>query len=189
MILGNIKEFDWFNEPNNVSFTESGLQITAQCSTDFWQNVDGNFSKDNGHFFATYQQNDFVLDCKWYFENIKDSAQCGVMARIDEHNWIKSGLLSPNIYRPQIGVIVANRGASDWSMTDIPVSLHAIWFKLKRCGKDFVCYYSIDGKNYHTIRMAHLSLATDAIKVGAYVCSPKGETFECVLEEINLKKL
>lgn len=189
MILDNIRNFDWINEPENVSFTESGLQITAQKSTDFWQNVDGGFCKDNGHFFATYQNNNFVLDCKWFFEQIKDSAQCGAMIRIDEQNWIKLGLLSPNIYNPQIGVIAANQGSSDWSMHDIPHETHTLWFKLKRCYKDFVAYYSNDGENYQTLRIIHLPKAIGALKVGVYACAPKDENFECILEEINLKML
>jgi len=189
MILGNIREFDWINEPENVSFTESGLQITALPETDFWQNIDENFSKDSGHLFAVAQDSDFVLDCKWYFEKIKDSAQCGIMARVDERNWIKFGLLSPNVYLPQIGAIVANRGSSDWSMVEIPDNTQSLWFKLRRCKKDFICYYSLDGEKYHTIRMVHLPTADKSVRVGAYACSPKSDGFECVLEEIRLKRL
>lgn len=189
MILGNIKDFDWFNEPENVSFTESGLQVTAQSNTDFWQNIDRGFAKDNGHFFFIHQPKDFVLTCKWFFEKIKDSAQCGVMVRINEHNWLKAGLLSTNIYNPQIGVVTADNGSYDWSMHDIAKNTNSIWLKLKRCGQDFVSYYSLDDQNYHTLRITHLSAATKAVKVGTYACSPKDEAFECVLEEINIKSL
>lgn len=189
MILENIRDFDWINEPDNVSFTESGLQITAKPFTDFWQNKDYNFSKDDGHFFASYQVNNFVLDGKWFFERIKDSAQCGLMVRIDEQNWLKIGLLSPNIYNPQIGVVAANNGACDWSICDIPSDITTLWFKLKRCRQDFVAYYSLDGEKYQTVRMSHLPAAIGAVKAGAYACSPKDEVFECVLEEINLKTL
>lgn len=189
MILDSLRDFDWINEPEDVSFTESGLQVTAQHFTDFWQNVDGGVCKDNGHFFANYQRADFVLDCRWFFENIKDSAQCGIMVRVDEHNWLKLGLLSPNIFTPQIGIIVANRGSSDWSMYDIPAKTNTLWFKLKRCRQDFVAYYSLDGEKYQTLRMTHLAEAVDGIRVGAYACSPKNEPFDCVLEELSVKSL
>lgn len=189
MILGNIENFEWLNEPPLVSFTESGLQISAQSLTDFWQNTDCGFSKDNGHFFFTSTEDDFVVDCKWFFDEIRDSAQCGAMVRLDENNWIKVGLLSPNIYNAQIGVVVAQKGSSDWSMIQIPADCHSLWFKIKRCGKDFVVYYSLDGEKYFMLRVIHMPEAIKKMTAGAYACSPKKEMFECVLEELVLKKL
>ena len=189
MFLENLANFEWMNEPPLVSFTESGLQISTQPLTDFCQYVDCGFSKKNGHFFFSPEKYDFVLDCKWFFESIKDSAQCGAMVQIDELNWIKIGLLSPNIYTAQIGVVVSQEGSSDWSMLEIPVSTSSLWFKIKRCGKDFVAYYSLDGDKYTTLRMVHLSKTKQEVTAGAYACSPKKEIFECVLEELSLKKL
>lgn len=189
MILGNIKDFDWYNEPENVSFTESGLQIIAQEYTDFWQNIDKGFAKDNGHFFASTRNDNFVFVCKWFFEEIIDSAQCGAMVRVDEHNWIKIGLLSSNIYNPQIGEVVAIQGSSDWSITNINSSFKTVWFKIKRCEQDFVLSYSLDGKTFHITRIIHMSKARDVLKIGAYACSPKETPFECVLEEISISNL
>ena len=43
MILETIKNFDWYNEPQNVRFIEEGLLIEAMPQTDFWQNADSRF--------------------------------------------------------------------------------------------------------------------------------------------------
>ncbi len=189
MILDSIRDFDWYNEPANVCFTENGMQITTWPQTDFWQNIDNRFAKDDGHFFFFRTQGDFVLDAQWFFEKIKNSAQCGAMVRFDERNWIKLGLLSQNIYRPQLGVVSANKGSCDWSIVDLPETLNSLWLRIKKCGCDFVSYYSVDGQKYQVIRMTHLPMVSDEIKAGAYACSPKDEPFECVLEELNLQKL
>lgn len=188
MILENIRDFDWINEPANVCFTENGMQITTWPGTDFWQNIDNHFSKDDGHFFFRHTQGDFIIEAQWFFERIKDAAQCGIMIRFDERNWIKLGLLSQNIYSPQLGVIVANKGSCDWSIIDLPEKTNSIRLKIKKCGRDFVSYYLNDQK-YQVVRMTHLPLISDELKVGVYACSPKEDGFECVLEELNLQKL
>ena len=189
MILENIKDFDWYNEPQNVEFLEEGIFVTAAPQTDFWQSIDYKFFKDNGHFFATSYSGDFTLAGKWHFPVIKDSAQCGIMARFDAQNWIKVGLLSPNPYSPQIGVVVSFQGASDWSTVALPAEVKNLWLKIRRRGCDFLVYYSLDGNKYSQIRMLHFSKNQKDMKVGAYACSPKGESFECVLVDVAVFEL
>lgn len=187
MLLENIREFNWLNEPQNVGFIEEGILITTKPQTDFWQSVDYNFFKDNGHFFATSKEQDFSAVTKWHFSSIKDSAQCGIMARSDAQNWLKAGILSPNPTKPQLGVVVSNQGSSDWSVIDLPTSVKDIWLKIRRRGNDFIVCYSLDGQTFNQIRMLHLPKILRVIDIGAYACSPKDESFECILEDIDIK--
>lgn len=187
MILENIRNFDWHNDPRNVRFIEEGLLIETVPQTDFWQNADCGFFKDNGHFFSSEFEGDFVLSVKWSFLTIKDSAQCGAMVRSDAENWIKIGLLSPNPYRPQIGVVVSTEGASDWSSVNIPSGVRALYFRIRRKGRDFVISYSVEGEKFEQIRMLHMRKAAKRMSAGAYCCSPKDESFESVLEEIDVQ--
>ena len=186
MILENIKDFNWYNDPQNVRFVEEGMLIETRPRTDFWQNIDCRFQKDDGHLFAKKISGDFVLTVKWSFPLVKNSAQCGLMFRSDAQNWIKAGLLSPNFITPQIGVVSANQGSSDWSVGNLPEDCHEIWLRLRRRGKDFVVMSSIDGADFRQIRMLHLPKISDIADVGAYACSPDKESFECVLEELEL---
>lgn len=188
MLLENIKDFNWYNEPQNVGFIEEGLLITAMPQTDFWQNASHNFHKDNGHLFSCTKENDFTLSAKWHFSQVKDSAQCGIMARSDSQNWVKVGLLSPNPNVPQIGVVSSNQGSCDWSVVDLPQTSSDLWFKILRRGNDFVIYYSVDGQQYRQIRVMHLPKVLRVMDIGAYACSPKEQTFECILEEIEIKQ-
>jgi len=184
MLLSNIKNFSWYNEPQNVEFIEEGLFVTAAPQTDFWQSIDYGFFKDNGHFFATDCVGDYTITAKWHFPSVKDSAQCGIMVRQDNLNWIKLGLLSPDVSSPQIGVVVSKQGSSDWSVTALPVDVQNLWFKIRRRGNDFILFYSLNGNKYTQIRMLHLSQAAKDMTIGAYACSPKEQSFDCILEDI-----
>ena len=187
MLIEQIRHFDWYNEPQDFNLIEEGLLIKTAPQTDFWQNSDRGFTKDNGHLFSQKKSGDFTLIVKWHFSLIRDSAQCGIMVRSDVQNWIKAGLLSQNPYHPQIGVVVAASGASDWSIVELPRTCRDLWFKLRRRGKDFVVWYGLDDQNFKQIRLIHLSKALPTIDAGAYACSPKEETFECLLEQIEFK--
>lgn len=187
MLLEEIKDFEWYNDPQNVRFVEEGMLIEAKPHTDFWQNVDYNFSKDNGHLFAKAVDGDFIVNVVCSFPLIKDNAQCGLMVRSNKLNWIKVGLYSPDSSLPQLGIVSSNQGSSDWSIIDLPTDCRKIWFRIRRRGKDFVIWYSEDGEKFKQIRMLHLPKSDNILSTGAYACSPGNESFEFVLQEINIQ--
>ncbi len=51
MLLDALKDFRWYNEPENVRFQEDGLLVDSLSETDFWANMAHRFNKDDGHFF------------------------------------------------------------------------------------------------------------------------------------------
>lgn len=186
MLLEKIKDFNWINEPQSVEFIEKGLLITSNKQTDFWQNSTFNISKNDGHFFACTKEGDFTLTTKWSFEKIIESAQCGIMVKSDTKNWIKAGILPTTDDNIQIGTVAANNGVCDWSINDLNKKVNTIYFKIKRKGTNFIVFYSSDGKNYIQIRLINHLGIRQIIDAGAYVCSPKDEYFDCVLEEIDI---
>ena len=52
MLLTNLRDFEWYNEPEDVSFEERGMAVLTKNKTDFWQSKHHNFKKDDGHFFS-----------------------------------------------------------------------------------------------------------------------------------------
>jgi hypothetical protein len=188
MILEELRNFDWYNEPLNVRFIEEGMLIETKPKTDFWQNVSQGFSKDDGHFFATPKDGNFVLTARWRFEKIQSSAQCGIMIRDNSANWIKLGLLSYGS-RPQLGAVVAREGICDWSVHDLPNNTVSFYLKIKRQASNFLLFYSLDGQNFAQIRLLALPKAPRVLNIGAYACSPKPESFECILEDISVISL
>lgn len=188
MLLEEIRNFDWINEPKNVEFIEKGLLITTKPHTDFWQNSLFGISKEDGHFFACNKNDNFTVDAKWSFEKTVDSAQCGVMIRYDSKNWIKAGLLPMGAGIVQLGVVVANNGYCDWSTVSLSDDIKTINFRVKRRESNFVVYYALDDEKYAQIRVVNHSEIKQPVEVGAYACSPKDESFDCVLEEIKLSE-
>lgn len=185
MLLDSLKDFEWYNEPYDVRFTEQGMIVEPQAKTDFWQSVHHNFHKDDGHFFFTRQPRDFTLNLKWNCQGAFAFDQCGLMLRLDNLNWFKGGCLSPDLEHPQIGTIVTTNGSSDWASTPVK-SLHDIWYRLKRRGSDYVFAYSDDGHNYTTLRTFSLSRPDVEVKIGAYACSPQRFGFSATLEIIEI---
>lgn len=186
MLLDALKDFSWYNEPENVRFTEDGMQVEVRGGTDFWQNAPHNFHKDDGHFFFVRQENDFTLTLRWHAEALRSYAQCGIMVRSDNLNWAKAGILSPSSSQPQLGSIVTNCGCSDWAsmpLADYPAD---VWYRLRCRDGDFIIDYSLDGNDFSQLRLFRLINNQTEIKAGAYACSPRANGFYCTLRYLDI---
>lgn len=82
--MEQLRDFEWYNEPADVSFDERGMRVLSRARTDFWQSLHHRFSKDDGHFFFTRKTGNFSCTVKWNFETDGSFDQCGIMLRIDE---------------------------------------------------------------------------------------------------------
>lgn len=186
MLLDALKDFEWYNEPENVRFNELGMVINTKPKTDFWQSTHHNFHKDNGHFFYTRAQGDFSLLVKWSFDKAYAFDQCGLMLRVDGLNWFKLSLMSETIDKPKLGSSLTNFGYSDWAVVDLNTAVSEIWYKLQCCNGDYIAFYSLDGEVFHQLRLFHLVNDQGEIKVGAYAAAPQRSDFECILEILDL---
>ena len=184
MLLDALKDFSWYNEPENVRFVENGMLVETSPETDFWQNSAYHLHRDNGHFFYTSKFSDFTITVKWSFSGAIASDQCGLMIRIDNLNWAKISLLSTDMRKLQIGAVVSNKGFSDWSSYPLVSLPQELWFRAVRRGNDFALYFSIDGVIFERIRVFYFPYAETSLKVGAYACSPQKRSFSCVLEDV-----
>lgn len=186
MLLDALKDFEWYNEPENVRFNDWGMVINTKPKTDFWQSTHHNFKKDNGHFFFTRVSGDFSLVVKWHFDKAYAFDQCGLMMRIDERNWFKASLMSETADKPKLGSSLTNFGYSDWAVLDLQTPVTEIWYKLICRQSDCIAYYSLDGQNYRQLRLFHLVNDGGEAKVGAYTAAPQRSDFECTLEVLDL---
>lgn len=187
MLLDALKDFEWYNEPENVRFNDFGMVVNTRPKTDFWQSTHHNFHKDSGHFFFSRIDRDFELVVKWSFEKAYKFDQCGIMLRVDERNWFKISIMSEDAEKTKLGSSLTNFGYSDWAVVNLDIPLKEIWYKLKRYNGDYIAYYSLDGIKYVQLRLFHLINDNNELKVGAYACSPQRSDFECVLEVLDLK--
>lgn len=183
MLLDYLRNFTWYNEPENVRFIENGMEIETLPQSEFWQHGQNN-SQDSGHFFYSKQSQNFKLVLQWELENFANFAQCGLMLRKDEKNWFKAAILKlPKSETPLICSSLTINGYSDWAEIPLSEEVKRIKFSIKSQDKDnLVTYHSPKGE--HPIRMFHFQ--GEELKVGAYICSPGKTSFLACLVDMDL---
>ena len=187
MLLDALKDFSWYNEPENVRFQEDGLLVDSLPETDFWANMAHRFNKDNGHFFYTPARGDFTLTVCTAAERFLPFAQAGIMARLDSFNWVKASLMDQAPVPEEIGSVVTQRGHSDWAAVPLPYPLQKVWYRLRRKGGDMLLSYSPDGERFIKLRQFRLIANEAEIRIGAYVCNPCAGKFTARLEQVDYK--
>ncbi len=187
MLLDALKDFEWYNEPENVCFPEKGMMVTSKSQTDFWQSKQHNFSKDDGHFFYIETASDFRLIIKWSFNLLEKFSQCGLMIRANPKEWFKISLLSDNKETYRIGSSLTKDGSSDWAINELTMPVNEIWYKLVRNQDEYIASYSLDGVKYHQHRLFYFPSKDGKVKTGAYIASPQTAKFNACLEILNLE--
>ena len=187
MLLSELHNFEWYNEPENVAFRDKCMHVVAEAKTDFWQSRHRGFGQDNGHFFFSRKEGDFSFVTEWSFSQNIPYSQCGLMLRINEKNWIKASIMHDNPNRPMLTTSVTQNGFSDLATQDISKNIERIWFKLKKINGDYQIYHSLDGEAFKQIRLVHLQNDMPEVKVGAYICSPTNEKFEAILSQLTFE--
>lgn len=186
MLLDALKDFEWYNEPADVIFKESGMLVTAEPQTDFWQNVPRQFYKDDAHFFFTRKKEDFCLEVSWKAENLSSFDQCGIMVRVDEKNWLKASVLSENTDSPCLGTIVTQNGSSDWAVGPCMKHSDELTFRVKRRNGDYTLWFRFGDNPYILLRQLHLLNDCGEIKAGAYIASPRSSNFMATLTFLKI---
>lgn len=189
MILAQLKDFEWLNDPQNVTFTALGMRAESKKGTDFWQNDEAGIHKDNGHFFYLPKTENFTLTLSWDMKTDGNFDQCGIMVRIDEKNWIKASLLFENRNNPAVASSATVNGFSDWATHKLSYVPDKICYQLKRIRNDFVILYSLDGEKFEQIRMVHMQNPADfPVLAGAYICSPRSQSFSATLTQLDFSE-
>lgn len=189
MLLDALKNFEWMNEPQEMSFADIGVKIRAEEKTDFWQDFRHNLHQDSGHFFYREAAGDFELTVKWSFIDISGFCQCGLMGRIDENNWFKISVLAEDTNRCQLAGVVTAFGISDMALQPINSENGEIWYRLRSEKGIFSLAYSVDGKDYNEVRLFQPLKDCSALKVGAYICNPSERKFSALLSAMDFRQL
>ena len=108
----------WLNEPRNWKQENDHLSVFADSHTDFWRKTHYGFVRDNGHFYYETIAGNFEVETEFRgrYESLYD--QAGVMVRLDETTWLKTGIEFVNGVHYLSAVVT--RDYSDWSV--VPLS-------------------------------------------------------------------
>jgi len=172
----NFTTMRWLHAPAKVISTPTSLQVQVQGGTDFWRVTHYGFIRDNGHFFYQEQPGDFLAKVKvvGQYKDLYD--QAGLMIRLDEKNWIKTGI--EYVKGVQNVSAVVTREVSDWSVVPRQDSPAAVWLTLMRKGDYVEIQYSFDNKDFKMLRLAYFPPTPGRkVQIGVMCAAPDGKGF------------
>jgi uncharacterized protein len=179
-----LEEFSWLNEPPSWRVESGTLSLSTGERTDFWQRTFYGFRRDSGHAFLRPASGDFTASAvvNGAYEHLYD--QAGLMLRIDETRWVKTGIEYTDGLM-HFSVVVTN-GASDWSVVPLPAATPQddVHVRLTRHDDAVRVQYSIGSGPYRLARLAPFSDA-DA-EVGIMACSPERSGFTAAFRDIRV---
>jgi regulation of enolase protein 1 (concanavalin A-like superfamily) len=186
MNQSDLKNYKWINKPAKFELTEDTLIIETEAGTDLWQRTHYGFQNDNAPGFLMEVNGDFTFSVKTQFNSSYMYDQCGILLYQDSENWLKVSVEYENEEFARLGSVATNLGYSDWATTDIQAGVSEMWYRVSRRGQDFFIENSEDGINFKQMRILHMHVPFEMIKVGVYACSPLQPGFKASFSEFKI---
>lgn len=177
-----LEHYAWLNEPPRWTHSDSRLILSTGDRTDFWQETFYGFRRDNGHAFMRPVDGDFTIEASVIGDYAELYDHAGVMLRIDERTWIKTGIEFTD--RMMHFSVVVTRDISDWSVIPLPNATprDAVRVRLTRHDNAVRVQYSFADGPWQLARLAPFpSLAAQA---GIMACSPERAGFEVEFRDV-----
>ena len=182
-----MKNMQWFNEPDTWKIIgESSLSMFVTPQTDYWRKTHYGFTVDDGPFFYANIGGEFEAQVKITGEYKHRFDQMGLMMRIDETTWIKTGVEFVN-NKINLSAVVTHQ-YSDWSVVELAEKPSSVWLKVTRRLDSMEIGYSLDGETYSMMRLAYFP-ENKPLMVGLTAASPDGEGFNALFEDFVITHL
>ncbi len=176
----------WFNKPLNWCYLENVLTIDVEPNTDYWQVTHYGFKRDNGPFYYKEFVSDFIASVKVTGNYTELYHQAGLMIRIDEQNWIKTGIEFVNSLQNLSAVVT--REFSDWSVVANNNNPPQVWLKLLRKDDYVEINYSFDNKTFQMLRLAYFPPKVK-VQIGMVAAAPGKENFSVKFEDFKIEAI
>jgi uncharacterized protein len=171
----------WLNPPKTWSDREGRISLSAEPKSDFWR-LPGS-EADSGHFYFEEREGDFTVTVKFQGEYAAQYDQAGLMIRIDEKAWIKTGV--ELLDGQELVATVVTREFSDGSVMPKKDVSKPVWLKLIRKGHFVEVFFSLDNKSFQVVRQTYFPPKVGC-KVGVMAASPMGTGFKTVFEDFEI---
>src|SRR3954470_8284999 len=168
-------QMQWAHEPKQWTVKDGVITATVNPGTDYWRVTHYGFIRDNGPFYFQEQEGDFEASVKISGHYQELFHQAGLMVRIDNKNWIKTGI--EYVDGVQNVSAVVTREVSDWSVVPRHDSPESVWLKLLRKGDFVEIKYSFDGVKYDMLRLAYFPTNVKA-QIGIVAAAPGKKSFQ-----------
>ena len=177
---------EWYNEPATWKMEKGILTMEVTPQSDYWRVTHYGFTIDDGPFYYTIRGGEFEVSVKITGAYKSRFDQMGLMLRIDEKQWIKTGIeYVDGVYN--LSTVITNNFSS-WSVVALQDKPANVWLKAIRRMDAVEIYYSLDGEKYQLSNLAYFPQQKPAM-VGMMAASPDGKGFEAVFENFKIKHL
>jgi len=182
----SLEKMQWFNEPAKWEIKNNALTMQVTPKSDYWRISHYGFTVDDAPFYYTTYGGEFEAKVKITGAYKVRFDQMGLMLRIDEKNYIKTGVEFVDGKFNISTVVTHNK--SDWSVTTLDKAPPFVWIKVVRRLDAVEVFYSYDDKAYVMTRNAPLQDNTP-VMVGLMAACPDGNGFEAKFEHFTVKHL
>jgi len=181
-------QLNWFCEPNkwkteegkreghdgSWSLNEKGeLVMNPPAYKDFWRlsYYDPPFIKDDAPgLLADINSEEFTIETEFTIFSKSQFDQAGILLRIDNENWIKTGIEFVDDV-PRLSCVVTH-GQSDWSTT----TWHSTTLRIRASFlRDSVAVESFKDDEWHLVRIAPFAKRGNTIKGGVFAACPEDQ--------------
>ncbi|SDM77539.1 DUF1349 domain-containing protein [Allokutzneria albata] len=179
-----VSGWSWLNPPAEWS-TVDGLTVTSKDDSDFWRTTHYDFVRDTGHALLRPVRGDFVLRLSFTGSYTEQYDQAGALLRIDERNWIKTGI--EFVDGEHFLSAVVTRDFSDWSVVALPELTGPVSLVVDRTGDAVTVRYGIGGDEPGTLlRLAYFPPGGEVL-VGPMCASPQGKGFPTRFHDFEVR--
>ena len=186
LVSQDINKMNWLNEPSSWKVKDGNLKMNVTPESDFWRKTHYGFTVDDGPFYYTTRGGEFEVSVKISGSYKTRFDQMGLMLRIDEEHWIKTGIeYVDGVYN--FSTVVTDV-YSNWSVIELNGKPESIWIKAVRRIDAVEIFYSLDGVKYKMSNVAYLS-DKKPVMVGMMAASPDGDGFDALFEDFSIKHL
>jgi regulation of enolase protein 1 (concanavalin A-like superfamily) len=176
----------WLNEPANWKANDQSLYLSVEPGTDFWRITHYGFTRDTGHFYYTDVRGDFEAIVNVSGQYNEQYHQAGLMIRMDNANWIKTGIEYVDGLQ-KISAVVT-RDFSDWSVIPCPGSPEDIWLKLLRKSDYVQIDYSFDAIDFSMLRLAYFPTEKN-VQIGLIAAAPGDKSFDVIFNGFQIRDI
>lgn len=160
----------WLNRPPHVAISRGRLVIRAAEGSDAWRTTSYGFVHDNAHALLSDLPDGWAVQTSFIADFDHQFDQAGLLVRVDEKHWAKSGLEFCD-GSMQASVVVTDM-SSDWSVAWVPEWAGSeVSVRVSRSGDALTFRIRSEAEPWRFLRLAPID--PDAVAyAGPYCCAP-----------------
>jgi regulation of enolase protein 1 (concanavalin A-like superfamily) len=179
---------EWLHEPAEWNLEGTDLSVRTEAGTDFWR-VTGDVAgaiRDNGHVYGEKLEGDFDLSVQVSGTFAGQYDQAGVMVRLDDRHWFKTGV---EYFDEKLRfATVVTSDYSNWFFADLPDDFDFLNLILRHRGDAVEVLRSVNDEPPEFA--VHLYLPPDKAAFAGVMCAaPLGEGFDAIFRNFAINRI